>query len=71
MEGPSKKDPAMTSARTRQNKLVHFAAPRGLRPGTYATVEIVDAAPHHLMGSFVEVVRDATHKVRIPVNAAP
>ena len=36
VEGPSKRDPAMTSGRTRQNKLVHFrraAAGRDLRRG--------------------------------------
>ena len=48
VEGPSKKDPAVTTGRTRQNKLVHFRADRPLRPGTYATAEVTDAAPHHL-----------------------
>jgi tRNA-2-methylthio-N6-dimethylallyladenosine synthase len=69
IEGPSKKDPGVLSGRTRQNKLVHFAPPRPLRPGTYAEVEITDAAPHHLIGRFVAVTREATHKVRIPVAA--
>ena len=32
VEGPSKKDPTLTTGRTRQNKLVHFAAD-GLPPG--------------------------------------
>ena len=31
VEGPSKKNPRMTSGRTAQNKLVHFAAPSPLR----------------------------------------
>jgi tRNA-2-methylthio-N6-dimethylallyladenosine synthase len=69
VEGPSKKDPAITSARTRQNKLVHFAAPAPLRPGSYATVEIVRAAPHHLRGELREVLSEPTHRVRIPVAA--
>jgi tRNA-2-methylthio-N6-dimethylallyladenosine synthase len=69
VEGPSKKDPGVTSARTRQNKLVHFVPPRPLRPGTYAEVEIVAAAPHHLMGEFRDVLQDAAHKVRIPLTA--
>ena len=38
VEGPSRKDPAMTTGRTEHNKLVHFAAPEPLRPGTYVTV---------------------------------
>ncbi len=69
IEGPSKRNPAMTSGRTRQNKLVHFAAPFTLRPGGYALVDIVSAAPHHLMGEFVEATAEAMHKTRIPVSA--
>lgn len=67
VEGPSKKDPAITSARTRQNKLVHFEASAPLRPGSYATVEIIRAAPHHLRGELREVLSEPTHRVRIPV----
>ena len=67
VEGPSKKDPAVTSGRTRQNKLVHFRPDRPLRPGAYALVQVTDAAPHHLMGRFVELLAEPSHKVRIPV----
>ncbi len=67
VEGPSKKDPSVTSGRTGQNKLVHFTPSLPLRPGAYATVEITAAAPHHLLGQFVAVTHHATHKVRIPV----
>ncbi|MEZ5216528.1 MAG: tRNA (N6-isopentenyl adenosine(37)-C2)-methylthiotransferase MiaB [Ilumatobacteraceae bacterium] len=67
VEGPSKKDPAVTTGRTRQNKLVHFVAPRPLRPGTYVSVEITRAAPHHLVGEFRELVAEASHRTRIPV----
>ena len=69
VEGPSKRDPGITSGRTRQNKLVHFAPPSALRPGTYAAVEITGAAPHHLRGRFVDVVAPARHVTRIPVVA--
>ncbi|HEV3225282.1 MAG TPA: tRNA (N6-isopentenyl adenosine(37)-C2)-methylthiotransferase MiaB [Acidimicrobiales bacterium] len=69
VEGPSKKNPSITSGRTRQNKVVHFAAVPPLRPGTFATVEVVDAAPHHLRGELVEVTARPTHKTRIPVAA--
>jgi tRNA-2-methylthio-N6-dimethylallyladenosine synthase len=69
VEGPSKKDAAVTSGRTRQNKLVHFTPPSPLRAGSYAMVEIVDAAPHHLVGRFVELVAEPAHKLRIPVVA--
>jgi tRNA-2-methylthio-N6-dimethylallyladenosine synthase len=67
VEGPSKKDPSVTSGRTRQNKLVHFAAPVALRTGSYATVEVTRAAPHFLVGEFVELISEPTHRLRIPV----
>ena len=67
VEGPSKKDPTVTSGRTRQNKLVHFTPPRPLRPGSYATVEVTRAAPHHLEGRFVELLAEPVHRTRIPV----
>ena len=67
VEGPSKKDPGVTSGRTRQNKLVHFAAPRPLRAGSYARVAVTRAAPHHLIGDYVGHVADARHTMRIPV----
>jgi tRNA-2-methylthio-N6-dimethylallyladenosine synthase len=67
VEGPSRKDPAVTTARTRQNKLVHFRSDQVLRPGTYVDVEVTGAAPHHLRGDLVGVTHVATHKTRIPV----
>ncbi len=48
VEGPSKKDPAMTTARTRGNKPVHAAGQ--FAPGTYLDFEITGASPHHLRG---------------------
>jgi tRNA-2-methylthio-N6-dimethylallyladenosine synthase len=69
VEGPSKKDPSVQSGRTRQNKLVHFPAEHPLRVGSYALVEVTSAAPHHLMGRFVELVAEPTHRRRIPVLA--
>ena len=69
VEGPSKKDPSVLSGRTRQNKLVHFAPPQPLRAGAYATVEITRAAPHHLIGQFVETLSEPQHKRRIAVLA--
>jgi len=79
VEGPSKRDPAVLSARTRQNKLVHFDAAGGagaagrphiVRAGSYALVEITGAAPHFLRARFVELTAAPTHKVRIPVREA-
>jgi tRNA-2-methylthio-N6-dimethylallyladenosine synthase len=69
VEGPSKKDPSVLAGRTRQNKLVHFTPPTPLRTGSYATVEITHGAPHHLLGNFVELVAEPTHRRRIPVEA--
>lgn len=50
-EGPSKKDPGMTTTRTRGGKLVHVD---GVLPeGTFASAEIIDAAKFHLTGRLV------------------
>ncbi len=68
VEGPSKKDPAVLTGRTAQNKLVHFPADR-LRPGTYTAVRITDAAHQYLRGELVEVVERPRHRTRIPVVA--
>lgn len=68
IEGPSKKDPSITTGRTRQNKLVHFPVSEVLRPGTYADVLVTSAAPHYLRGELREVTAQATHRTRIPVS---
>jgi tRNA-2-methylthio-N6-dimethylallyladenosine synthase len=47
-EGPSRKDAAMATARTRTNKVVHL--PGEFAPGTYLDAVIEQAAPSHLMG---------------------
>ena len=70
VEGPSKKDPTLVSARTRQNKLVHFQPLIPVRTGSYALVEITGAAPHHLRGEFRELISEPQHKVRIPVASS-
>jgi tRNA-2-methylthio-N6-dimethylallyladenosine synthase len=69
VEGPSKKDPSVTSGRTRQNKLVHFAIADGAAgPGALVDVRITDAAPHWLRGEVVRVVAPArSHRARIPL----
>ena len=69
VEGPSKKDATVLSARTRQNKLVHFVPDQPLRVGSYANVEITRGAPHFLEGRLVELLAEPTHRVRIPVAA--
>lgn len=52
VEGPSRKDPERLTGRTRTNKLVHFRSD-GAEPGSFRTVEISGASPHHLMGEMV------------------
>ncbi len=69
IEGPSKKDPAVVTGRTRQNKLVHVRTSVPLRAGAYVTARITSAAPHHLFGELVDVVAPARHRTRIPVAA--
>jgi tRNA-2-methylthio-N6-dimethylallyladenosine synthase len=51
VEGPSKKDPRRLTGRTRTNKLVHFADQA--LAGSFRTVRIVGAGPHHLEGEAV------------------
>jgi tRNA-2-methylthio-N6-dimethylallyladenosine synthase len=47
-EGPSRKDPAMATSRTRTGKVVHF--PGAPPPGEFHRVAVERAAPSHLMG---------------------
>ena len=68
IEGPSKKDHAVLSGRTRQNKLVHLAG-GSLAPGTFADVRITGAAAHYLRGELVAVTARPRHRTRIPVAA--
>ena len=69
VEGPSKRDPAVVTGRTRQNKLVHFMPPTPLRVGTVALVEITSAKTHYLHGDLTEIVAMPRHRTRIPVVA--
>ena len=70
VEGPSRKDPAVLTGRTRQSKLVHFPASAGARPpraGSYALVEVTAAAPTWLRGRLLEVTAGPRHKTRLPL----
>jgi len=73
VEGPSKKDDAMWSGRTRQNKLVHFAVDaHPPRIGDSARVAVTGAAPHWLRGNLLDVSPSARRaRTRIPVTARP
>jgi tRNA-2-methylthio-N6-dimethylallyladenosine synthase len=68
VEGPSKKDPAVWSGRTRQNKLVHFVPGDATRAGELVEVRVTSAAPHFLRAELVASVQAAPRRrVRIPV----
>jgi len=84
VEGPSRKNPDLLTGRTRQGKLVHFSPgswlspgsrPEGaVPPGSFAQVRIDSAAPHHLLGTLIDVeeapVRPASRlPIRIAVHA--
>ena len=68
IEGPSKKDPAIATGRTRQNKLVHFPV-EGPVPaaGTFADVRVTGSAAHFLRGELIGITARPRHKTRIPV----
>jgi tRNA-2-methylthio-N6-dimethylallyladenosine synthase len=68
VQGPSRKDPAVWSGRTRQNKLVHFVPDTSTRPGDLVQARITSAAPHFLRADFLAPVKSAPRRrVRIPV----
>ena len=75
VEGPSKKDPMITSARTKQGKLVHFpyrdasGEQRALPAGTFADVEIISAAAHFLRAELREITARPRHRTKIAVTA--
>ncbi|MBU1494716.1 MAG: tRNA (N6-isopentenyl adenosine(37)-C2)-methylthiotransferase MiaB [Actinobacteria bacterium] len=48
VEGPSRKDPAVVTTRTRTNKVLHLSGPHP--PGEYLMAVVEAAAPSHLMG---------------------
>ena len=65
-----KKDPAIASGKTRQNKLVHFPVDGPVpAAGTFADVRITGSAAHFLRGELVAITARPRHKTRIPVAA--
>ena len=70
VEGPSRRDPALFTARTRQNKMIHVSSPEHPQVGSLVDVRVVRAGTHSLRGELVEVVADAPRRRRrIPVVA--
>jgi tRNA-2-methylthio-N6-dimethylallyladenosine synthase len=70
VEGPSKRDPSVLTGRTRQNKLVHFAAPDPIRIGSFADVRVTEGASHYLYGELLGVTAAPRHRTRIAVAAS-
>ncbi len=70
VEGPSRRNPAVLAARTRQGKIAHFAPGDPARPpapGALLDVMITGAAPHHLRAEATGLVTPPRHRSRIPV----
>ena len=71
VEGPSRRNDQVLSGRTRQGKLVHFpVTAEPVRAGSLVTVKLLKAAPYHLKGELVSVLRAPKHKVRIPLHVS-
>jgi tRNA-2-methylthio-N6-dimethylallyladenosine synthase len=75
VEGVSRRDESMLTGRTRQGKLVHFAATGPGMAGTpvagcVARVTITAGHPHHLSGVLGAVTARPRHRVRIPVASS-
>lgn len=69
VEGASKKDAARITGRTRTNKLVHFPDDTAAA-GSFRTVEITGASPHHLEARLVDGPRrDAMLSMSLPLAA--
>ena len=71
VEGPSRRDPAITSAKTGQGKLVHFssAEPASRVPGAFVEVAVTRGAPHHLEGDFVSLLDASRTPRRLELRA--
>ena len=72
VEGPSKKDPSVTTGRSRRNTLVHFPSPPGgaPQPGTYARVEVTAAAANFLQGALVDLEAPPAPVVPVATDAS-
>lgn len=70
VEGSSKKDASRITGRTRTNKLVHFVDDTAAA-GSFRTVEITSASPHHLDGVLVDGPRtEAPRRLSLPMVGA-
>jgi len=72
VEGPSRRNAAVTSGKTRQGKLVHFATDleAAKAPGALVSVEVTRGAPHHLEGELVELIAPSSIPRRIELRVS-
>jgi tRNA-2-methylthio-N6-dimethylallyladenosine synthase len=71
VEGPSRRNEAMLSGRTRQGKLIHFpVTEHAVRAGSLVSADVTYGAPYYLLGELHEVLRAPRHKIRVPLLAA-
>jgi tRNA-2-methylthio-N6-dimethylallyladenosine synthase len=66
VEGPSRRDDAVLSGRTRQGKLIHLPG-AALRAGALVEARVTRGAPHFLRGEVVRELRPPRHKIRVPL----
>jgi tRNA-2-methylthio-N6-dimethylallyladenosine synthase len=71
VEGPSRRDPAMSTGKTRQGKLLHFAPSSHAtsQPGALVEVEVTRGAPHHLEGVEVGLIEATRTPRRLELRA--
>jgi tRNA-2-methylthio-N6-dimethylallyladenosine synthase len=69
VEGPSRRNPAALTGRTRQGKLVHFDPVGEVPAGSFASVRIDSAAPHHLSGTLLCLERPSPRR-RTPLRVS-
>jgi tRNA-2-methylthio-N6-dimethylallyladenosine synthase len=70
VEGASKKDPNRLTGRTRTNRVVHFDND-GAEAGSFRTVRITEAHPHHLHGEITDHgARPARRSLQLPLVAS-
>ena len=68
VEGPSKKDPARLTGRTRSNKVVHFPTD-GAEAGSFRKVLVTGARSHHLEGKITGAGDNPKRSMTLPLVA--
>jgi tRNA-2-methylthio-N6-dimethylallyladenosine synthase len=71
VEGPSRRDAAITTGKTRQGKLIHFSTTDAAAsvPGALVEVLVTRGAPHFLEGDYVRLVQKSITPRRLEIRA--